>query len=332
MKKLFLFCLGLLPAAGIFGQGMGHRDSVRRYYQYKNEAELAILNSNYPAALRAYKAAFCYKRPNARELYNTFFLAYDLDSALARHCFTEIVLHGQKKANMEYMQAVKNMKDRTLLERLYQSYDSLHARALKSPLPAFASYTDTIMANDQKVRPGPMMSEEQQLAMLHQDTLNIRDMITLIRTLGFPGYDRRGVFEKVQQGWFTGPDVCWLLMWHGKHLLPRHRDTLNGLALEAVLDGELPPEEYALIIDIQQDRPRYYNLLPKEISDSGVRFLPIPDEAEVNRERATIYLDKVADYQRKLAYERQKDCAFYFTPMFCSATNYSRVQFTAAGN
>lgn len=301
-------------------------DSVVRYYELKNKAELAIIDSAYPQALRYYKQAFAYKPPNARDISNALILAYrQKDSATARSCFNLLVRHGHTREKMEEEAFGRSFKTQPLYQWVTAGYEQIRQEALQSNMPRVAAVLDSVFAADQGIRidmENGVTSPEQSGALVAVDCQNVAFLKQYIAQHGFPGYEQAGNFETIRKGYTNAPGTIWLVMWHTRHVPPQ----LNEVVHKAVLDGRFPPDEYAMLMDSQNEQKVYYELFDKKIStDKQVSFEPVPDEEEVNRRRAALYLEPVAALRRKLQYDQKGGRLFSLLPAWVVALNFAPI-------
>lgn len=324
MKNLVVLLLLLLPC--ISGARPPAQDSIRCYYDLKNKAELSIIDSQYQQALHYYKAAFRYKVPEARDAYNAFVLAYrQTDSITAKACFNLLAAHGQTREKLEEMYFGRQTERTPFYQWVAAGYDSIRRKALASGMPGVAAIMDSIYKADQDIRMqvkgrGPTLEDAQRFAVA--DARNVAFLKKYSAQHGFPGYEQVGNFEVIRQGYINAPGTFWLVMWHTRHVPPG----LGETALKAVLAGQFPPDEYALIMDSQAGARVYYQLFYKAINATGeVAFDPVPDEVAVNRKRAAIYLEPLADLRRKLYYQQKAGYPFLIVAAWVQALNFSPV-------
>lgn len=296
-------------------------EKIRLYYELKNKAELYVVDADYVQALAAYKKAFALKKPNPIDIYNAFILACMLkDSAAAKTFFTDIILHGQTRQKLEQIIFFDNFKADPFYSYVVYGYDSIASAAQNGIMPKYAKVLDSIYTADQAVRVGNP-SQAQLRAMMHRDSVNIDFIKEFVAQNGFPDYDMVGVFERAKTGVVYGDGTIWMLLWHTRHISKE----LNNILLQAVYEGHFSPDEYALIIDAQEDQSIYYNILLRDADLSKVDFLPTPDETEVNKKRAAIMLDTVENFKRKLLYQNQKGHDFYLVLPWAMIANLAPV-------
>ncbi|MBB1642790.1 hypothetical protein [Sphingobacterium sp. UME9] len=302
---------------------------VSQYYHYKNQAEVHILDSSYKHALESYNVAFTYKYPNIRDLYNAFAVAYLVaDSNAAKHFFDEMVLNGQTIEKFAKGRFVTTIHDESLYKWLTKNYDSLKSIADKSEKKLLAARYDSIYDEDQRIRKTEHKTQGEIKKLISEDSANIKNAIRLIKEYGFPSYERIGLFEKGAEGYAAADNCMWMLLWHARH----SNHTLNGPVRKAVLAGDYPPDEFALIIDMQADTSLYFGVLPRKADKNGkVIFEEVPDMQAVNERRATLYLESLEEYKRKLNYQKYVDKRFYMSSVWGDILNYAPMDFRKWG-
>ncbi|WP_118950549.1 hypothetical protein [Taibaiella helva] len=312
--KLIVLLLGLLYTNAALGNSI---DSVRRYYELKNKAELSIMDGAYSDALKNYVAAFAYKSPNSLDLYNAFTTAFLVgDSVQSRRFFNLMALHGQPKGNLEKLN--KDLRGKPFYNWLSQDYDSIRALSLKSSMPVFSRLLDSIYHIDAGYRQ-ELKTQQQIKEMIDADKVNLQYIKSYIKQYGFPGYTQVGLFEELLNGWPHAYNTFWLLMWHTRHI----SKDLNQVALDAVMAGDMSPDDYAIAIDAQDSIKTYFAILPKGKQLPNERFDKIFNAAEVDRKRAQIFLEPIAAYQRKLVFQNSRTTHFIFKPAMQMALNFA---------
>lgn len=307
----------------------GFNKRVAQYYKFKNLAEVCIIDSAYQDAAAYYKKAFLFKYPNDRDLYNAFAVVYLMhDSTDAKLYINRIIINGQTKDKFEMGRFVRTVKGEPFYSWLIKDYDSLKKVADTGSQKRLATWYDAIIDEDQNIRfkfpPQSKPTKAQVLELLSVDSANIKNTIALIDKYGFPSYERVGLFEKVREGYINGYGSIWLLLWHSK----KSNLSLNNAVEKAVMNGEYPADEFSLILDMQADSSVYFSVLPRKVNDSGQYiFQPLPDTRLINERRASLYLELVEDYIRKLEYDNNANNKFYLIPTWGRMLNYAPMDF-----
>lgn len=297
---LILFLLCLIPESHATSY-----DSVNKYYQHKYLAENAIMDADYPHAVKEYKIAYQYKTPNGVDLHNSFKVAYICrDSAMAKSWHDTGILHGWTKSGFEETEYGKSIKNDGLYQWINSNYDSLHRIALNSNMPKVARIMDSVLHADQAVRPilNRPITEKETQSMVHADSINIVFLKRYMEQNGYPDFEKVGVFEE-----FNYPSTIWFVLYHTRYISKE----LNKLCFQAVLEGKMPPGEYASIVDMQENAPAYFEQ-PKWDKNGNI---PIPltgtERAAINELRAKLFLEPIEDYHKKLLFQKDKNHPFF---------------------
>lgn len=286
-----------------------------QYAALKNKAELCILDTNYTGALHYYRAAFACHAAAQRDLYNAFITAYYCgDSAMAKAYYNEMVALGQTAQRLSTLRFGRLHRKEPLYRWLERDYEALHTRALGSPAAAYAAVMDSVFDADQAVRVNYQhLSPEEIKVMIARDSVNITFLKNLIASHGFPGYRQTGLFDRATEGWVHGNSAIFFLLWHSRNLSTQ----LDTEMIAAVHAGDLPPEDYALIMDSRTHENRYGSRPPGYNMQDEVTFDLLPDTAEaaIDRHRAGLGLCNLADYRRKLVFQHGGSVFYFFSGM-----------------
>ena len=135
-------------------------------------------------------------------------------------------------------------------------------------------------------RPDPKISEEMRVI----DRENTERMKEIVRTHGWPGPELVGR---------DGTQAAWLLV---QHSTPGFQREMLPLVEKAFRENKLPGSNYALLLDrvrIHQGKPQVYGSQGRW--ENGVLGLqPIEDEANVDKRRAEVGLEPLADYLARM--------------------------------
>lgn len=292
---IFLFCI---IDTG-YAQVINPRDSIRAYYEFINKAELAIIDSAYNSALTYYVDARKYKWLNADDLYNAGIVAYLAnDTAMSKHYLNMLATFGLKKADFEARQWGQQIKSEPLYQYISADYDSIfYKSAINSSMVFYGHKMKPFMDKDQSVR--GLIFDENGIPIApapegpnrdNSDYENRLAMLRYIAEYGFPSFKQTGFYDAMRKSDVSG--TYWYLCWHS------HSDTiLPKITLNAVLDGNFPPDDYAIYFDVK--RPFSGDMVYYTIPDS---FYTERQLKEIDEKRSSIYLDPLKDYIRKLEY------------------------------
>lgn len=311
--SILLFLTAILFSTHVNAQH--YNKKVALYYQYKNKAELAIIDSNYLQANQFYQQAFALKFPFPTDLNNAFIVSYmTQDSVLAQKYYNNLVLHGWKK---EHMEKSKYFFDQIIKQPFYlylsRNYDSLWDLAIHSEMPIRAKEMDSIHAIDQAARSnGENMTDKAYFEQIKKgDQKAIVLFLQHIQKHGFPNFNQIGFYDGIGMHPFA-PGTPFIMYWHQRG----PSNFLESLFYNAVMNGDLIADQYAITAD--KAKERYYMVLPKfEHLDSAQIKSKL---AVINKERAKIYLESIEDYSRKLVFQA-KNKQFYFVNFFTFAFN-----------
>lgn len=316
-KAIISTFFGCLISTLIFGQ---MSDSVKKYYQFKNAAERSILDSNYRSAFENYQKAFAYKHPNLLDAYNAFLVAFEVrDSMQCYSLFKDLVFHGMRKDRLEKLSFFKSAAGEPFYKFIVRNYDSLVAVPVER-LSIDRKYIDVlniVYHRDANARLSKVPD-----SVVAADMTNIRELKNYINSNGYPSYWRVGFYEDSYEGWIHYFGTIWLLMLHTRHL----SKDLNDQLYQAVNNGDLAAEDYAIFLDLQnKDKQMYHSFFAKEAQENGTMGLITPAAVStVDKQRAMIGLDNLAVYKRKLEFQR-RDPRFYFVPAYMIAFQFSQM-------
>lgn len=161
-------------------------------------------------------------------------------------------------------------------------------------------FLDSIGKRDQAVRNTDYNKEK----WIAADKANIDSLIWFSEKYGFPSYDLVGFADP--GGGIGAGGTYWLVYW-------RQRGTaieaFDSLGLKAVMEGNYPPDEFAMVYDFKRYPSRYSMLIPDiaEMDNEKDHFTI----KSINNFRAAIYLETVEDYKRKLLFMQQQKPMWY---------------------
>lgn len=299
-KRLICFCAFWICILNVGNaQPLGHRDSVRMYYELINKAELSIVNSAYDSALSCYVDARKYKWLNADDLYNAGIVAYlTKDTPMSVYFLNTLATYGLKKADFEERQWGEQVKNERFYQYISKYYDSVYYKStMDSSMVFYGKKMKPFMDKDQSVRgfifdekgipiaPAPKNKNTE-----NSDHENRVAMLQYVTEFGFPSFKQTGFYDAMKISDASG--TYWYLCWHS------YADTtLAAVTLNAVLDGDFPPDDYALFFDVKRpfDGEMVYHTTPESsYTEEQIKI--------IDKERSSIYLDPLEDYVKKLEY------------------------------
>ena len=128
-----------------------------------------------------------------------------------------------------------------------------------------------------------------------------------IHKYSFQNFDQVSFFERRGMHPFSATKPSFLF-WHRRGSI----NILDTLFHKEVMNGNFIADQYASTAD--QNKERYYMILPKS---KYLDSMEIKTKlAEINKERATIYLESIENYSKKLAFQAKKSrilfCKFLY--------------------
>ncbi|WP_118951599.1 hypothetical protein [Taibaiella helva] len=302
-----------------------HRDSVRVYYDMVHKAEMAIVDSNYKLALDCYKKAEQYKQFNCEDLYNAGIVAYlSKDTTAAIEYLNRLAINGLKKKNFEGNNWGRTIKDSSFYKYISRSYDSCLLVGSRSVKPIYSQQLKSFYAHDQKVRRNGTAGNSASIA----DAENRSVIAAFIEKEGFPSFERTGFYDTMR--FLESPGSFYYIWWHSRPQVT----ILDTLALNAVLNGEFPPDDYAELID-QRILPGMSGSIYKtnfSTASMSKALYNVEQETSAHQTidpkttdsiRNTIYLEPLEEYMKKLIF-RDKDNRF----LIVNLTSYGLHKFS----
>lgn len=255
------------------------RKLVLGYYQTINKAELAIVDRDYRSAQELYRNAFNYKYPNGRDLYNAFVVAYGLKDSAEAKFYLEWLSYKYYHFRCDTSDAFNKY--------LSQNIDSFQDAGRTEKMKITVNFYQDIFMEDQRVR---NEQPDDNLANHKVDSLNTKKIIAHIREYGFPSFKNVGFYSSMGSPFNNG--MYWLEIWHQR---PGKTD-LDSMAEAAVLQGDFSPVDWATILSMREgkDKDPYHMLV------SNDEKLTAQQIREIDKKRASIYLESLADYKKKL--------------------------------
>jgi len=297
-------------------------DSIANYYTLRNNAERKILSRDFRSAVEMYTSALEYKYPNERDVYNAFRAALlTNDSVLGRKFFNIITANGQTREKLENTPFVKSIKNTTFYQYISMDYDSIYPKKLSVQKTIMISLLDSIYRIDQDGRTkNPVVGDERKKSIRNADSIAVALMINLIKEYGFPSYQRVGIFENIKYGFGAGESTLDLIFWH-MWRSGKSSSELSELAYNALIDGDLPPEDYAFYIDGQRKEKIYYAMLSRTDADDYT-LEGIFDIAEIDKRREGIGLYSLSEFRNRLTFFRETKEQPELQFRFLSSLNY----------
>jgi len=303
-KTIGYFLMLLIPISSIC-----QTDYRISYYPYINDAELAIIDSNFRLALENYKRAFNLVEIGfGRDYHNAALCAIELEEFdIALKYLNKLASKGIEK---EYFEKNKN------------TYSKLYGKGFEEFLDGFeelqkSTFQQTVNY-DLIGKLGEMENKDQEFRYdykLFQDTIqkidaeNISKLVDLVDRYGFPSEEMLGL-----QSPYADRVGYHYIIWH--HLKNWKSDTtlidIRPIILDAVKDGQLSPEQAADYFNISESRVggvgNFGNTGVIRFNDD-IKFyiLDYKDENLVNQNRKELGLCNLEDLEEKLRFHFIKE-------------------------
>ncbi len=126
------------------------------------------------------------------------------------------------------------------------------------------------------------------------DTANIARVKAIVRRYGWPGAALVGL---------DGSDAAFLIVQHADYAIQKQ---MLPLVKKAYQQGSLPGQDYALLLDrvlMREGKPQVYGTQARRFSEwkgHEPALMPIEDEANVDKRRASVGLFPLAQYKKML--------------------------------
>jgi hypothetical protein len=231
-------------------------DSLSNYYSKKYKAELAIVDSNYQEALLLYNAAFSYKRPHERDLYNAFILSCLMqDSLHGKKYFDQLTFLGLTEESLT-ADLRQGKIDTKFIQKINSDYQRIHNKSLQASFKRHAKVMDSMYNFDQGIRQYAMNTyghveglKRYNDSFVVVDSLNIARMLTFIEKQGFPEIYSTGFYATNYIHISSYPMIS-LLLKHSWGIPSSRSDKAKILwrVKTAVLEGKYDPRDYAFFM------------------------------------------------------------------------------------
>lgn len=281
MNKLLVFYILVLGITKVSAQ------NYLNYYETINKAEIANLDEEFKKADSLYSIAFELVEKPFKE---DFLLAAINSEKLKNPTQTYDYLIKGINNGLTLKRIKKQLtafKKATAWKKLKQDYKSLHENHLKTLNLPLREEILEMVRQDQKAR-APIFGGWRQ--MKKTDTYNYNRLLEIIKQNNnkWPGFSTIG--EITPKGKY---DVTKNITLMPLHFNAEWVETLRPYMLEAVLNGEMYPYQFARIIDYKNHDCQIY----------GTYTYPICDCEKANQEREKIGFETLKDFYRKIESE-----------------------------
>lgn len=301
------------------------REKVRQYYDHIYKAESLIINQHLDSALENYEAAFQLKYPNGQDLYNAFLTAfYTNHRATAKSMMNELAFKGFSKGGF-----ADSFSNPELYNYVMTQHDSFYNIGKNSEMFRLSLLFDTIMVKDQEIRnkydsaaqlPGmehiviqrdslhndSIISRERVIAkdatgdpnpdgatVFYNDSMNLVRLKDYFLTYGYPSFEQIGFWNHhIMRNRLSTPVF---ILFHFRPM----PTSIDSFFVNAVLDGKLPPEQWATLkMGSIEDDPYHMRVWNEKVKLDAVQ------KVALNKKRAEIYLPKLAEYNQIWLFSR----------------------------
>ncbi|MBB6612932.1 hypothetical protein H7F15_17965 [Pontibacter sp. Tf4] len=303
-------------------------DYIKAYHPLVHEAELLIINKDYAAALEKYKTAFAaVPEPFARDYYNAAVCAtLSEDKKQTFDYLKQLALKGVDLAFVQKQKVFEPLyetKDWRKFEKKYPKYHRKYKRRTNQEVRA---ELDELYYRDRKYRfaEGGLRVYADTLRKIEDE--NVDMLLRTIARHGFPGEKLIGAGAAMEQ------------LPRFSIVIERQTTAKKGfdftpLLQEAVQQGNLTPQAAAYLMEAQAGNRKYKTIAlvkvactnPKDCEGPKklklldkylVERLSTREEDKVNTLRASLGLEPLIDYRKKVLYSLQDN-------RFMLASNWS---------
>lgn len=316
---------------------------LHKYYYYINKAELSIIDSNYKSAVKYYDTAFiCHSVPFAKDLYNAGLCYEILGNYSKTYLFLKPVLQrGYDISMLDTQNIFKGFCKSKYWKKLRVEYN--HS-SFYTYNPYIRKTIDSLFYMDQFFRLMPERYSKYLDTICKIDTSNSQMLSSLINRYGYPDEIIYGLSKSITRQnhdliiihqsvgsrckSFSFTDILYRAITEGKILNSKAayllmRDTGNDLFGYYLITLT----KYVLDTSTVSRTNEYYNEL-----DSKFQFglVPVKKDVEerINKSRAGIGLESIADARKKVLFTL-KDDRFVFldtTKSVFRVSNYDDFQ------
>lgn len=317
----FLFILGLINPRNLTAQ-----DYIKNYYPYIYEAEINFLNKKYHESFENYYKAFSYEdglRPNLMNGAVVAIKVKEYNQAII--WLKKAVEYGATLKSIEKLKYIGKLKKSKLWASFVQEYPSLRDNHLKGINRVYQESIDRMKYDDQLYRTGKFKKLRHQVVkndtikgwqgnpdiikkitgfevQKQIDNKNILELLELIEKYGFPSEKTIGVqsIKKDYQDPWLGAG---LIIIHGFYIKDV-KDKLFITLLNQIKIGNCYPQLLGYAYD-------YSNLTQFQKYGTGntIKFsfppfhvLPFSNIISLNKDRESIGIEPLENYQRKNRY------------------------------
>lgn len=307
MNKIVLFILMGLYASGAFAGSK--TDSVKNYYKLINQAELAIVDSNYATAHKKYATAFQYKFPNDKDLENALLISCLLrDTTKATYYITKMAALGffqyTYKSQTQPGAFLPTDLDSAFVQLISKDCDSFYKLSVASSLSGNMHRWAVLYSSDQAIRNIEFKdkADEMQVGSL-VDSGNAELMKIFLLDGYFPSFEKTGYFwDGDGHPSNRAGEPFFALYWHQRGRKAGN-DAIDSLILSAVYKGDFRPDCWAICNSM---RPGMTQRLGLNIRTHTLESYTSSELAQINKNREQYLLEPLEDFYKKAAFQQRK--------------------------
>jgi|AntRauTorckE5430_2_1112549.scaffolds.fasta_scaffold08860_2 hypothetical protein len=292
MKKILIILI-LLISNFVFGQNQ----NIPAYFNYINQAELAIVNNDYKSGLKYYEKAF----KNHDEPFN-----YDYQNALLCSCQLEkkqsvkayFIALKQREVDLENIEkkCVQNMGE-TYWNELKQLNISITIDTI------YRQKLEEVLSKDQSIRYYSLQKNPNNHYAHNGDTIRFVDSLNLLELERF--IDEKGFPTEAVVGSYFG---FYLSI---KHNQQWKRNDFDSILYEQVLRGGFSPYVYAFLHDYwvdNFDKGRLtYRVETAYLINGKMYFDYWKTESDIDSLRSEIYMESVSEQREKIKSDKKAE-------------------------
>ncbi len=306
MKSSLLTTLIFLITFNLFGQ---QKQKALKYYDYVNNAEIAICDSDISSANNLYEKAFeLTGKPYSTDLNNALNCALDLHKyAIAEKYFKMLLSRGIQLEALQFYLKSKDSSYITNWIKQYPNDTSKYRHPLRREFTKMSEKDQSVRAYFSKLnKDGNYMTD----SVLKVDSINANFLYQLFITNGntLPDEDLIGNF-------YNTPPYHLILL---HHLQQKNKgDLFDTLMFQSIFDLSLHPTVYAPLAEAKFDSEKklYYKQdslqFPLSIFVAKFEEILFPEyfaphvEKKINEERKKIGLCTLTELRKKIAFNYQ---------------------------
>lgn len=263
-------------------------DTIERYYETINKAELSVVRDDYKSATQNYSTAFKdYGGIRfAKDLMNAYYAAlFAGDTSLSIYYLDSLAFYGfHKDKPLRYFE-----RNKILVNNLTNRYDSIQSLGKIYLDWAMIKACDSFFKVDQAIRKQSRKdgNETGINEFRRLDSLNFYGFLDYIDKQGFPSFHKIG-FSSMNSASPIQTNVFYLLLWHQRSTV--FPESVEHKIQNLIYQGHLLPYDYAMCRFPKYD---HYGFIP-------TAALSVSEIDLINSNRREIYMETVDEFKEKM--------------------------------